>query len=471
MLEFGVVRTIVQGNESPEYIDVDGPSYSGRPLGILAGDSPGSVLTKADIDSIRTLYGTPDSVVLRAPKEHERADWDIPSWTCFYEYNFRQVFKFPIPSLARHLLVYYDIAPGQLMPNSWRNLISLFVLREKYNLPFGIDLTTNDRMWKDMFFFAKGLLIDGPFGNEMYAYRRVWNRYELINAESKPKCDDAVSRTQRVLVIPAEKRSWKVLMAEAKSLSSMKFTMPNPEEALKKQKEAMAKRRATALAKKKSVEAAFKDKSIVHVIEQPLKSSLETDPLRPPKRRKTAEDKGKGKSIDFRLEDASTEVVRKRAELTSVTFPKEVSVFNEHNNFLKKSNDLLFSVDGELLKGKKTEEMIDASLISTFQAFQMQLALKDRYFTSRKKCSDLQKENDSLKRDLESTHTKLDPHAEIADWEEAERLEADKSSGDGYDGESDTGSKDATNVDSLPLLDAVDPDHPIQDSNQDQRNP
>ncbi|KAK3218046.1 hypothetical protein Dsin_012016 [Dipteronia sinensis] len=144
------------------------------------------------------------------------------------------------------LLEYYDIAPGQLMPNSWRILISLSVLSEKYNLPFGIgsllhnhylkkqvhekgryslilrsnakqiitDLMTNVRSWKDTFFFVKGLLIDGPFGNGMYAYRGVWNRYELINAESKPKCDDVVSRMQKVLAIPAEERSWKVLMVE-----------------------------------------------------------------------------------------------------------------------------------------------------------------------------------------------------------------------------------------------------------------
>ncbi|KAK3184904.1 hypothetical protein Dsin_032190 [Dipteronia sinensis] len=225
MLESGAVRTIVQRAESLEYIDVEEPSCSCRSLGILAGDDPGSVLTEDDMDIIRTLYGILDNVVLCAPKEHERADWDIP---------------------------------------------------------------------------------------------------ELINTESKPKCDDAVIRTQRVLAILAEKRSWKVLMAEgnlrpstiwihstwnvprtpyllmkylvsfvmirrgieilcgtqflipitdaechftAKSLSNMKFTMANPEEALKKQKEVMANRRTVALAKKKSVEAASKDKSIVPVVE------------------------------------------------------------------------------------------------------------------------------------------------------------------------------------------------------------
>ncbi|KAK3225606.1 hypothetical protein Dsin_005468 [Dipteronia sinensis] len=519
MLESGTVRTIVQRNESPEYIDVDEQLCSGRPLGILAGDNPGSVLTEADMDSIRTLYGIPDSVVLRAPKEHERVDWDIPSWTCFYEYNLRQGFRFPVPSLARRLLVYYDIAPGQLMPNSWRILISLSILREKYNLPFGIgsllhnyylkehvhekgryslilrsnakqiitDLMTNDRMWKDMFFFDKGLLIDGPFGNEMYAYRRVWNRYELINAESKPRYDEAVSLSfvmirRGIEILCGTQFQIPITDVEHRfatnSLSSMKFTMPNPEEALKKQKEAMARRRAAALAKKKSVEATSKDKSIVPVVEQPLESSPKTDPLRPPKRRKTAKDKGKGKSIERGSKGASTEVVRHKADQTSVTFPKK--------------------------------------------AFQMQLALKNRYFTSQKKCYDLQKVKDSLKRDLESTvrdkksveekvqaldaeltkskeeivdrdqrlanadvmcatrvdlfkqylvgeHTKWDPHAEIADWEEAERFEAEKSPGDGHD-ESDTCSKDATTVDSLPLLNVVDPDHPIQDPTQDQAN-
>ncbi|KAK3225309.1 hypothetical protein Dsin_005171 [Dipteronia sinensis] len=138
MLESGAVRTIVQRDESLEYINVNEPSCSGKPLGILAGNNPGSVLTEAYIDSIRTMYVIPDNVVLRAPKEHEQADLDIPGWTCFYEYNFRQGFGFPVPSLGRRLLVYYDIVPGQLMPNSWRILMSLSVLREKYNLPFEI---------------------------------------------------------------------------------------------------------------------------------------------------------------------------------------------------------------------------------------------------------------------------------------------------------------------------------------------
>ncbi|KAK3225074.1 hypothetical protein Dsin_004936 [Dipteronia sinensis] len=273
MVERGAVLVVAQRAEFPEFIDVEEPSCSGRPLGILAGDNPRSVLTDDDMDNIRTIYGIPDDVVLRAAKEHERADWDIPGWTCFYEYNFSQRFRFSVPSLARRFLVYYDIAPGQLMPNSWRILISLVVLREKYNLKFGIgsllhsyylkqhmhekdrlslilrsnatqlitDLIMNDRRWKDMFFFTKGPLIDGPFRNEKYIYPRLWNIYESATGDHKLSCDDAVSCAQKVLEIPVEGN---VLMAE--------FNMPDSEEALKRQKEAMAKKSAAALAKKKS---------------------------------------------------------------------------------------------------------------------------------------------------------------------------------------------------------------------------
>ena len=160
---------------------------------------------------LREIYGIPRSVELRAPKEYEKADWDIPEWTCFYEYTLRLGFRFPIPQLVRRTLLYYDLAPGQLMPNTWRILLSLGVLSERHNIPFGmasllhnyylkenihdrgrymlvprskeqqiiIDTTTNDRNWKDTYFFAKGPPIDGPWktGNESYQLRRTWNRF------------------------------------------------------------------------------------------------------------------------------------------------------------------------------------------------------------------------------------------------------------------------------------------------------
>ncbi|KAK3225768.1 hypothetical protein Dsin_005630 [Dipteronia sinensis] len=132
MLESGVVHAIVQWVEFPKHREVEEASCSGQPLGILAGENAGSVLTNDDMGRLQSLYGIPKSIELCATKEHERADWAIPGWTCFCEYNLRHGFRFPVPSLARRLLVYYDIAPAQVKPNSWRILLSLTVLREKY---------------------------------------------------------------------------------------------------------------------------------------------------------------------------------------------------------------------------------------------------------------------------------------------------------------------------------------------------
>ena len=137
ILEQGGVRIVASIVDHPEYIDVEEASTSGRPLGVLE-ESPSSLVSDDNLCLLREIYGIHSSVELRAPKEFEKADWDIPEWTCFYEYTLRLGFRFPIPQLVRRTLLYYDLAPGQLMPNTWRILLSLGVLSEKYGIPFGM---------------------------------------------------------------------------------------------------------------------------------------------------------------------------------------------------------------------------------------------------------------------------------------------------------------------------------------------
>ncbi|KAK0580408.1 hypothetical protein LWI29_001580 [Acer saccharum] len=207
ILEQGGVRAIAKPVDFPEYRDDVGASTSGRLLDVLDG-SPASLIIEDNFDCLRTIYGIPKSVKLRAPLKHVQADWDIPDWTCFYEYTLRLGFRFMVPSLVRRLLKYFDIAPGQLMPNSWRILLSLTVLCERYriDLELGCVLhnyylkehvgdsgryiliprdknnrlitgtTTNDRHWKDTFFFAKGSPIDSHWGKSQFVLHKVWNR-------------------------------------------------------------------------------------------------------------------------------------------------------------------------------------------------------------------------------------------------------------------------------------------------------
>ena len=99
MLEQGVVYAIASTVEHPEYVKVSEASTSGRPLGILK-DSLASGITEDMLPGIRTIYGIPDDIELHAPREYERADWDVPGWTCFYEYTLRLGFRFLVPQLV-----------------------------------------------------------------------------------------------------------------------------------------------------------------------------------------------------------------------------------------------------------------------------------------------------------------------------------------------------------------------------------
>ncbi|KAK1561765.1 hypothetical protein Q3G72_000119 [Acer saccharum] len=103
MLEQGVVRAMASMVEHPEYVKVAEASTSGRPLGIL-DKSPTSLIMEENLRSLRVIYG----------------------------------FRFPVPQLVRRMLVYYDLAPGQLMLNTWRILLSLGVLCERRNVQFGL---------------------------------------------------------------------------------------------------------------------------------------------------------------------------------------------------------------------------------------------------------------------------------------------------------------------------------------------
>ena len=48
----------------------------------------------------------------------------FPGEVCFYESSFSCGLRFPVHPFLMELLDYFGIAPGQLMPNSWRIVVS-----------------------------------------------------------------------------------------------------------------------------------------------------------------------------------------------------------------------------------------------------------------------------------------------------------------------------------------------------------
>ena len=63
-------------------------------------------------------------VRVRLPSEEEWACHFFPREVCFYESTFACRLRFPVHPFLMESLDHFGIAPGQLMPNSWRIVVS-----------------------------------------------------------------------------------------------------------------------------------------------------------------------------------------------------------------------------------------------------------------------------------------------------------------------------------------------------------
>ena len=79
---------------------------------------------------VETLYRFRDRfqflerVWIRFPHKEEWACHFLPGEVCFYEAAFQNRLRFPVHPFIMELLNHFNIAPGQLMPSSWRIVIS-----------------------------------------------------------------------------------------------------------------------------------------------------------------------------------------------------------------------------------------------------------------------------------------------------------------------------------------------------------
>ena len=80
-----------------------------------------------DIETLsrfRDRFQFPNRVRIRLPRKAERARHFSPGEVCFYEATFQSGLRLPVHPFIMELLNHFNIALGQLMPNSWRIIVS-----------------------------------------------------------------------------------------------------------------------------------------------------------------------------------------------------------------------------------------------------------------------------------------------------------------------------------------------------------
>ena len=76
------------------------------------------------LSRFKDRFQFPDRVRVCLPSEEDQACHFFLGEVCFYEVAFLCGLRFPVHPFIMELLGHFGIAPGQLMPNSWRIVVS-----------------------------------------------------------------------------------------------------------------------------------------------------------------------------------------------------------------------------------------------------------------------------------------------------------------------------------------------------------
>jgi len=76
------------------------------------------------LSRFRDRFQFPERVQIRLPRKEEQVCHFSLGEVCFYEAAFQSGLRFPVHPFIMELLKHFNIAPGQLMPNSWRIVVS-----------------------------------------------------------------------------------------------------------------------------------------------------------------------------------------------------------------------------------------------------------------------------------------------------------------------------------------------------------
>ena len=118
------LETGLSFNDNPMEVEAD--IAVSVPQEVRAFHTLGEVCSLDDetLSRFRGKFQFSERVRVRLPQREKRACHFSPKEVCFYEAAFLCGLRFPVHPFIMELLGRFDIAPRQLMPNSWRIVVS-----------------------------------------------------------------------------------------------------------------------------------------------------------------------------------------------------------------------------------------------------------------------------------------------------------------------------------------------------------
>ena len=107
------------------------PSSSSKvPLSSIPFHAPSEscLLESRHLKSIRKRFQFPEGIAIRLPLPNEKACTFAHDEVSFYEATFSYGLRFPVHPFIMQLLFALNVAPGQLVPNTWRTIIGCMLI-------------------------------------------------------------------------------------------------------------------------------------------------------------------------------------------------------------------------------------------------------------------------------------------------------------------------------------------------------
>ncbi|KAI8555710.1 hypothetical protein RHMOL_Rhmol05G0195900 [Rhododendron molle] len=131
MRRSGVIRASPDKGQSSGVKPSSPPTPSSRgPCRVPAFSASNipSTITNEELAVLRVRYFIPSFVSLRKPSGTERACTFTKNEACLYVGALEGGLRLPFPTVVRDVLRFLGLAPGQIVPNSWRFLIGCAAL-------------------------------------------------------------------------------------------------------------------------------------------------------------------------------------------------------------------------------------------------------------------------------------------------------------------------------------------------------